>query len=265
MNDPISAHAAEFVRQRMEMGEGEWYFTPPPLKNETAQPPKSSRPGASVVSGKPQKSSGSTSVKKDDTCASGDIPLSAIQGAETLESLYQAVCGCLRCPLGKTRTNFVFGDGNPNADIMFIGEAPGADEDAQGLPFVGRAGKLLTKMINAIKCERQDVYIGNILKCRPPQNRDPQAGEIEACEPILLRQIDIIKPKVICALGRISAQTLLRTKSTLSALRGTVHDYHGVKLIVTYHPAALLRNPNWKRPAWEDLKFLRHEYDGLEL
>ena len=120
-------------------------------------------------------------------------------------------------------------------------------------------------MIEGMKLHREDVYIGNILKCRPPNNRDPQANEIEMCEPILIRQIKIIKPKIICALGRISGQTLLRTKSTLGSLRGTVHDYHGVKFIVTYHPAALLRNPNWKKPAWEDLKLVRREYDGMEL
>lgn len=148
---------------------------------------------------------------------------------------------------------------------MFIGEAPGADEDAQGVPFVGRAGQLLTRMIEAIKFKRSEVYIGNILKCRPPNNRDPKPEEIEMCEPILLRQIDIIRPKIICALGRISGQTLLRTKATLGALRGKVHDYHGVKFIVTYHPAALLRNPNWKKFAWEDLKMARREFDGLEL
>jgi DNA polymerase len=149
--------------------------------------------------------------------------------------------------------------------MMFIGEAPGADEDLQGRPFVGRAGQLLTKMINAMKLRRDDVYICNILKCRPPGNRDPKPVEIEKCEPILLRQIAIIKPKIICAVGRISGQTLLRTSSPLNALRGKVHDYHGVKFIVMYHPAALLRNPALKPAAWEDLKFLRREYDGMEL
>ena len=188
-----------------------------------------------------------------------------ILSRKPLFELKDTISGCLRCPLGKERINLVFGDGNPDADIMFIGEAPGADEDKQGLPFVGRAGKLLTKMIEAVKLRREDVYIGNILKCRPPKNRDPKADEIEECEPILIRQIEIIKPKIICALGRISGQTLLRTKSTLGALRGKIHDYHGVKLIVTYHPAALLRNPQWKSSSWEDLKLLRREYDGMEL
>lgn len=188
-----------------------------------------------------------------------------ISRKQSLDELYTTVSGCLRCGLGQTRTNFVYGVGNPDADIMFIGEAPGADEDRQGIPFVGRAGQLLTKMIEATKLSRDDVYIANILKCRPPQNRDPQPGEIEQCEPILIRQIQIIKPRIIVALGRIAAQTLLRSKATLGSMRGAIHDYHGFKLIVTYHPAALLRNPNFKAPAWEDLKFMRHEYDGLEL
>ena len=194
-----------------------------------------------------------------------DITDETIAAQSSLEELNAAVCGCLRCPLGKTRTKFVFGVGNPSADIMFVGEAPGAEEDRQGIPFVGRAGQLLTKMIEATKLSREEVYIGNILKCRPPQNRDPLPAEIEQCEPILIRQIGIIKPKIICALGRIAAQTLLRTTATLGALRGTTHDYHGVPLIATYHPAALLRNPKFKAAAWEDLKFMRREYDGLEL
>ena len=184
---------------------------------------------------------------------------------KSLQELNDTMCNCMQCSLGKSRTRFVFGSGNPEADIMFIGEAPGADEDREGLPFVGRAGKLLTKMIESIKLRREDVYIGNILKCRPPGNRDPKPEEREKCEPILINQIEIIKPKIICALGRISGQTLLCTNSSLSALRGKVHDYHGVKLIVTYHPAALLRNQNWKPQAWEDLKFIRREYDGMEL
>lgn len=188
-----------------------------------------------------------------------------VMGGDDLDELRGVVSGCLRCPLGATRKKFVFGSGNRRAGVMFVGEAPGADEDAQGLPFVGRAGQLLTKMIESIGLRREEVYITNVLKCRPPGNRDPLSGEIEKCEPILLRQIEIIRPKIICALGRISGKTLLRTETSLAALRGRVHDYHGVKLVVTYHPAALLRNPQWKRPTWEDLKFLRREYDGVEV
>ncbi|MBN1291108.1 MAG: uracil-DNA glycosylase [Candidatus Latescibacteria bacterium] len=200
---------------------------------------------------------------RENECTGKIIDEEVITDQENLNDLYTAVCGCTRCPLGATRNKFVFGAGNPHADVMFIGEAPGADEDAQGIPFVGRAGQLLTKMIEAIKLSREEVFIGNILKCRPPGNRDPKPVEIECCEPILVRQIELIRPTIICALGRIAGQTLLRSKSSLGALRGKIHDYHGVKLMVTYHPAALLRNPNWKPQAWGDLKFLRREYDGM--
>lgn len=235
----VKKNLAVFVSQRMEMGDTEW-----PCGQEELETCSSLERIGTV-----HRDSQQESAAADDS----------------LETLYETVRGCLRCPLGHTRNKFVFGSGNPHADIMFIGEAPGADEDAQGMPFVGRAGKLLTKMIEAIKLRREDVYIGNILKCRPPANRDPKPEEKEKCEPILIRQIEIIRPKIICALGRVSGTTLLRSTASLGSLRGNVHDYHGVKLIVTYHPAALLRNPHWKIPAWEDLKFLRREYDGLEL
>jgi len=212
-----------------------------------------------------QKASSVVSEDVQSACSKSLFSDTLISGYDSLEELYEAVCGCKRCQLGSLRKNFVFGEGNPDADIMFIGEAPGADEDAQGIPFVGRAGRFLTQMIEAIKLHRKDIFIANILKCRPPGNRDPRPEEIEMCEPILIRQVEIIKPQFICALGRISGQTLLRTNATLGSLRGRVHNYHGVKLIVTYHPAALLRNYKWKRPAWEDLKYLRREYDGMEL
>lgn len=167
----------------------------------------------------------------------------------------------MKCPLGQTRKNFVFGVGNPNADVMFVGEAPGADEDAKGEPFVGRAGQLLNKIIEAVEMKREDAYICNILKCRPPNNRDPNRSEMETCTPYLIKQIQILKPKFIICLGRISAQWLLQTNDSLTTMRSKVHDFQGAKLIVTYHPAALLRNPNWKRPAWEDMKLFKKLYD----
>jgi uracil-DNA glycosylase family 4 len=178
----------------------------------------------------------------------------------TISDFHNAIQGCMNCPLGATRTNFVFGAGNPDADIMFVGEAPGEKEDLEGMPFVGRSGKLLTDILKAIDLTREDVYIANILKCRPPNNRDPNRAEIEECEPYLLKQIELIKPKLLVALGRISASTLLRSKDSLTAMRGQVFDYHGTDMVVTYHPAALLRNPNWKRPAWEDFKKIRELY-----
>lgn len=183
--------------------------------------------------------------------------------AESLESLNSMICECQMCSLGKTRTKFVFGVGNPNAGAMLIGEAPGADEDQKGEPFVGRAGKLLNDILKAINFAREEVYIANILKCRPPGNRDPQPGEMETCMPYLIKQIDLIKPKVILCLGRIAANGLLGKKLTLAALRENVYDFNGVKVVATYHPAALLRNPNWKRGCWEDVKKFRKIYDEL--
>jgi len=181
--------------------------------------------------------------------------------ATTLAELNGAICDCLKCGLGETRTKFVFGVGNPDADVMYIGEGPGADEDARGEPFVGRAGKLLDKIIEATGMKRSDVYICNIVKCRPPNNRAPLPTEEELCTPYLMKQIELVKPKFIICLGRTAAQWLLRTTDGLSAMRGRMHDFHGSKLIVTYHPAALLRNPEWKKPTWEDMKMLMK---GLE-
>jgi DNA polymerase len=182
----------------------------------------------------------------------------------TLADLNMTICGCQKCTLGSTRKNFVFGVGNPQADLVLVGEAPGADEDLKGEPFVGRAGQLLNKILEAINFKREEVFICNILKCRPPNNRDPLPEEVAQCEPYLWKQLEIIKPKIILCLGRIAAQVLLKTNDSLTKLRGTTHDYRGIKLMVTYHPAALLRNPNWKRPAWEDVQRLRKEYDAMK-
>lgn len=183
--------------------------------------------------------------------------------ASTLAELNPLICECQKCPLGQTRTNFVFGVGNPDAQAVLIGEAPGADEDLKGEPFVGRAGQLLTKILEAINFKREDVFICNILKCRPPGNRDPLSSEVEQCEPYLHKQLEIIKPKIILALGRIAAQTLLRTNDSLSRLRERTHIYQGIPLIATFHPAAILRNPNWKRPTWDDVQKFRRLYDEL--
>ena len=180
-----------------------------------------------------------------------------------LAQLEKMVAGCTRCGLHETRTNTVFADGNASAGLVFIGEAPGKDEDLQGLPFVGRAGKLLDKMIDAIGFSRKNVYIANILKCRPPGNRDQKEDEVSACERYLARQIELIEPAVICALGRIAGQNLLGTRAPLRVLREGIHSYNGIPVIVTYHPAALLRNPNWKQDAWEDLKMLRSLHGEL--
>ena len=179
----------------------------------------------------------------------------------SLGAIAETVASCRRCALYATAKNPVPGTGNPDADFMIVGEAPGANEDEQGVPFVGQAGQLLTKIIEAIQLTRDDVFIANVLKHRPPGNRNPLPEEVFACSPYLVRQIELVRPKVILALGTFAAQTLLETKTTIGKLRGQIHRYYGVPLIVTYHPAALLRNPAWKRPTWEDVQLARRILD----
>lgn len=173
---------------------------------------------------------------------------------DTLSRIRQDLGECTRCKLHRHRHTIVFGDGNPKAELVFVGEGPGADEDAQGLPFVGRAGKLLTQMIEAMGLERKDVYICNVVKCRPPENRTPEDDEISTCSPFLLRQLEVIAPKVIVCLGAVAAKTLLQTHRGISQFRGQWLDYRGSKLMATYHPAYLLRNPNAKGEVWKDLQ-----------
>lgn len=185
------------------------------------------------------------------------------RNAKTLDELNNLIKNCTKCELHKNRNNFVFGSGNPDADVMVIGEGPGAEEDKQGLPFVGRAGQLLTDILKAIKFERNEVYIANIVKCRPPENRTPLPEEMETCIPYLKKQIALIKPKMILCLGLTAAKGLLRKKESLTSLRGKFFDYEGIKVMVTFHPAALLRNPNWKRDCWEDVKKFRKMYDEI--
>jgi DNA polymerase len=188
--------------------------------------------------------------------------IGSLDALATLDAVAKHVASCTRCPLYSTATNPVPGEGNPNADFMCVGEAPGATEDETGRPFIGAAGQLLTKILGAIDLKREDVFICNVLKHRPPGNRNPRPEEVSACGPYLIRQIELIKPKVILALGTFAAQTLLDTKLSIGKLRGQVHRYHGVPLIVTYHPAALLRNPGWKRPTWEDVQLARRILDS---
>ena len=183
--------------------------------------------------------------------------------SELLDKLKLQYSGCTKCALHEGRNKFVYGEGNPNALAMIIGEGPGAEENLTGRPFVGQAGALLTKMLNAIDLNREDVYICNIVKCRPPGNRNPESAEREACLPYLLEQIDIIQPQLLLMLGLVAAQTLLQSNLSLEKLRLETHEFHGIKSYVSYHPAALLRNPNWKIPAWEDLKLFRDDYNSL--
>jgi uracil-DNA glycosylase family 4 len=183
-----------------------------------------------------------------------------ISTASTLEILRTEVAGCTLChELATTRTQTVFGVGNPTARLCFLGEAPGADEDRQGEPFVGRGGQLLNKIIEACRLKREDVYILNILKCRPPGNRNPTPGEADNCRHYLLRQLDLIQPEFICCLGAVAAQNLLRTTDAIGKLRGKVHDYRGISVVCTYHPAYLLRNPSAKKYTWDDMKMLMRE------
>jgi uracil-DNA glycosylase family 4 len=198
------------------------------------------------------------------TAAVAELAIDNFTEAANLEELYESIHQCQRCPLGATRNSFVFGVGNPQADIMFVGEAPGAEEDRQGIPFVGRAGQLLDKILVAMKLTRNDIYIANILKCRPPNNRDPQPEEAATCEPYLHHQIKLIEPKIICCLGRIAAQRLLQTNMSLAQMRDRWFDYRGTLLMVTYHPAALLRNPNFKRPTWDDMQKLMKKLEEMK-
>ena len=179
----------------------------------------------------------------------------------SLGDIREQIRKCTRCPLYSTATNPVPGEGSSTAKLVCVGEAPGANEDQTGRPFVGQAGQLLTKILAAINLSREDVFICNVLKHRPPGNRNPLPGEVEACRPHLIRQLEVLKPKVIVALGTFAAQTLLETKAPIGRLRGQVHEYLGIPVVVTYHPAALLRNPAWKRPTWEDVQLARRILD----
>ncbi len=203
------------------------------------------------------KDSGETFIPRGGPVKEREAPPRA---REELLSLRVEVVKCIRCDLlARTRKTVVFGAGNAKAQLVFVGEAPGHDEDVQGLPFVGKAGQLLTKIIEAMGLTRNDVFICNVLKCRPPGNRNPLPEEIMNCEPYLIKQLEIIKPKVICALGNFAAQVLLRTDKSISELRGRFFDYHGMKVLPTFHPAYLLRNPVEKRKVWEDMKLVMKE------
>jgi DNA polymerase len=185
----------------------------------------------------------------------------AVESCSTLEELEGATAGCTKCELANGRTNIVFGVGNPNARLMFVGEAPGRDEDLQGIPFVGRAGQLLDKILAAAEIERDDVYIANIIKCRPPNNRTPLTNEIESCMPYLGRQVALIRPRIICTLGLPATQTILGIRGSMGSLRGKIYAEGDVRVIPTYHPAAALRDPKYKRPIWDDIRLVKREYE----
>ncbi len=218
--------------------------------------------GAESIGERPRAEVASPPLNMQDKPAAVAATLTStrLESTETLDDIRRDLGDCQRCKLWKTRTNLVFGEGNPQAALMFVGEAPGADEDASGRPFVGRAGQLLTKMIEAIGMRRDEVYIANIVKSRPPENRPPEKDEIEACSPFILRQIATIHPRLIVTLGNPATQEILKTKTGISRLRGEFQDYPhlpDIKVLPTFHPAYLLRSPDKKREAWEDLKRVR--------
>ena len=225
--------------------------------------PETSRASATEDEGKDPSSRAKDEMAKPDLSSTPDA---AAGSSEALAAIRADIGDCTRCPLHlQGRKQIVFGVGNPNADLMFVGEAPGADEDVQGEPFVGRAGQLLTKIIEAIGLSRGDVYIANVIKCRPPGNRNPEPVEVATCQPFLFQQIDVIRPKVIVALGTFAAHALLGNDTPISRLRGNLYDYrNGSKLIPTFHPAFLLRSPERKRDVWEDMKKVRALLTGQD-
>jgi DNA polymerase len=217
------------------------------------EPPPAARPAPAAEALAPrERASGAT--------APGATDLQIVQIGD-LATLRETALGCPRCRLSETRTHVVFGEGNPDAELMIVGEAPGAEEDRTGRPFVGRAGQLLDRLLASVGFERESVFICNVLKCRPPGNRNPQPDEIAACSPYLIRQLELVRPRAIFAVGGFAAQTLLATTVPIGRLRGTIHSYRDIPLVPTYHPAALLRNPAWIRPVWEDLQRLRSIVD----
>ena len=241
MSTPLQPALADLLGYLKDIGYGDVYLIPSPLS-----------PALSPVP-----------VEREKSAPSVQLPAPPVpdtisaSGAAALAALAVTVEGCTRCRLAQGRQKIVFGSGNPEADLMFIGEGPGAEEDRQGLPFVGAAGELLTKIIQALQMQRDDVYIANVVKCRPPGNRDPQPDEVAACRGFLERQIELVNPRVIVILGKVAAQTLLGNESPIGQMRGQWYQVRGIPTMITYHPAALLRNQALKRPTWEDMQQVR--------
>ncbi len=251
LDDATKKQLASRVNYYREMGIHDFYRRSAPEATQVAysEPGLSNEPAPAMT------------AAKEKSLAESPLPVIKDKPA-ALKLIREDIGDCTRCRLHKGRTNLVFGVGNVNADLMFIGEGPGADEDAQGEPFVGRAGRLLNNMISAMGLKREDVYIANVVKCRPPGNRTPEKDECDICSPFLLRQIDVIKPKVIVALGAVAAKNLLAMNDSMANLRGRWYDFRDSKLLVTYHPAYLLRDPRQKKEAWKDLQMVM-KYLGL--
>jgi len=241
---------------------------PAPAKAPVVPPRAASAPQKAVAPAKPVAPEPDVIVVESIFGAKKAAPdmfneASPLERCAALEDVEKLASACMKCELARTRTKVVFGVGNPKARLMFIGEAPGHDEDVQGIPFVGRAGQLLDKILEAAGIARDDVYIGNIIKCRPPNNRTPMTSEIEACSPYLVKQLEIIRPKVVCTLGLPATSTLLGLKGAMGGMRGKVYQYGDIKLIPTYHPAAALRDPRYKRPLWDDFLIVKREYERV--
>jgi len=255
----LISRITSFFQQLKDSGE-EFVFTAEPARGAGAAAARQTRlsPAGQAADSYPRHAPapGASAAPAPQLDPSGDTE-------ESLEDFGRRISNCTLCRLSKSRTNFVFGAGDPNADLMFVGEGPGFEEDRQGLPFVGASGQLLTRIIASIGFNREEVYIGNLVKCRPPQNRDPEPDEIEACVPYLLDQIEKIKPKVLVTLGRFSACYFHRREAPLKYLRGLVSEFRDIKVVSTYHPAALLRNQSLKRETWNDMLLARRLYDEL--
>lgn len=242
-----------FLEYQQEVFGNTW-IVPPTIRNSFE------KPTPEIVANTPEIVA-NTPYQRLEALIPDDSPLKRMR---TLAEVREYVANTKLIPLDETRRNPVFGVGNEKASVMVIGEAPGAHEDAQGEPFVGEAGQLLNKILAAVQFSREEMYIANILKSRPPNNRDPQPDEIAAHIPILYKQISLIQPKMLLCMGRIAGQTLLQTTDSLTKIRGRFHDFHGLPLMITYHPAALLRNPEWKRPTWEDVQLFRKQFDSID-
>jgi DNA polymerase len=264
-------HAAPSTRDTAPATSGNWRDALTSIGAEApsskSAPQGAPRPAAPAVTQAPDAAPVETSAPLPGAglivgSAMGDLPPGPLAQLATLDDVAAHVASCRGCTLYQTAKNHVPGEGNPTAGFVCVGEAPGQTEDEQGRPFVGRAGELLTKILEAIAFKREDVFICNVLKHRPPGNRNPAPDEIKACSPYLMRQLELLRPRVILALGTFAAQTLLQTTTPIGKLRGQVHRFHGIPLIVTYHPAALLRNPAWKRPTWEDVQLARRIFDS---
>ena len=269
MSRTVPTQLSEILSYLSEIGYGDVYLRPGGRPRATPQVPAQAPAAAPELTAPPQPPPAVFDPPPAAPAAApAAAPIAAPSAAELaaraadLDSLAAAVAGCTRCRLAEGRRTVVFGSGNRAADLMLIGEGPGAEEDRQGLPFVGPAGELLTRIIQAIEMQRDDVYIANIVKCRPPGNRDPQPDEIQACRGYLEKQVSFVRPRILVALGRIAAQTLLGNESPIGQIRGRWYQAFGIPTMVTYHPAALLRNPALKRPTWEDMQQVRDRLRG---